>query len=214
MAEYSNILDAFYEVERLQRENDYNRLYMDEPDYHVLRDSLVDTILSSMRDEAVDSTLRRKTSIPYNILSPLVHKEIEHLTLAFLDPDNSVPDESKDGTQGLLLILQGSFAKGFGYGVQTNRGVNPNHLVDKYRDQEEGKMPYDEDSMEAMKDIMGGVDMDSLRVVAEVLSVVEAALVAYFRPDSLNGPLTQTWLWGFITGWEYDMRKALAGFDL
>lgn len=203
-----DVIEIFCFVEKTHSEK--CKAHSELADYQILRDALIETIRGYLDEEVLHSTLRRKTSIPYEAISPLIKKEVDLLNTAFMDPDCPVPDEIKEDTQGLLLLLQGGFAKGFGYGINMNRGRSINSVVDSHRNAVINGTLNDAAVNAAMQDIMGGVDMKSLHAVSEILSVVEASLIEVIKPDSLEGPLMQVWMWGFITGWEYDNRKILA----
>lgn len=211
MQELNNLLDLFYAVEEMHRKNDYGGFLLTE-DYSFIRESVVDTILKSSVEKFPYETVRAKTSIPYPVIEPLMSKEVNNLNSSFLDPD--CPFDVQ-GMSGLMMVIQGSFAKGFGYGVHSHRGNDMDDVIDANKDAIVNADDISEETAKAsMQALMGGVDMDSLRVVAEIVSVVEAALVEIVKPTSYSGPLGQAWLWGFIAGWEFDNRKALANVQL
>jgi hypothetical protein len=172
-----------------------------------MRDSLFDTVMRECELESVQEVVRLKTSIPWDIMLYKLKSEIDTAHTVSLDPDLGFNFE---GMEGSITFFQGLFTKGFSSGILSQRGTTMEQLMTERLITDQ--LP--EDFMEVVPELMGNVDLESVRAMSTLVSVAETAWVTAIKPKSLNGPMTQLWLWGFITGWEFDARKALADVDL
>ena len=200
-----NPYELLSKIEEMMRERD---IAPDCVDYRVMRDSLLDTARREVELESVEKVVRLKTGVPWGVLLHKLKNEIDQAHLVSLDPQNNL---SFEGDSGTLSFFQGIFTKGFSSGILSNRSLSEDEILEQHA----ASLDSFEEAMQgAIPAMMGGVDMRSVEVISQIVSVTEAAYVSVIQPQSLNGPMAQLWVWGFVTGWEFDARKALADVTL